>query len=683
MQTRQRRPRRRRRRPRGRQRPGRRAHRRPARPYLGRDNANQITLQDGVPGITNQYLFQPIAGAFYAPCTDGGLDMGIVGHEYTHAITNRMVGGPDEGLTSEQGGAMGESWGDLVAGEYQFEHGYDNGGNLWAIGAYATGNPRPRIRDYAIDDNPLNYSDYGFDTTGPEVHADGEIWNGTMWEVRQALVDKYDASSPTTTRRCSCAARRRTRTASTPPAERLPGQPALDPADVRLVPAAAGRHLDARRPRRDARRRPDALRRRQPGRAVEGLRPPRHGRRRVRRRPPTTTSPSPSFAAPTAGNAHRHLRAPPAPAQVYVGRLRGPRHPGRRHGRRHARWAPRAAFTPGHLRAARRLPRPRLHPVHADRPGRRGARTVPVDDEANLARAAAGATVIGATAGSLNAERPHRRHRGHQLGRRHRRATSTTTNPSVAVDLAGDVQTVRRVQVSAYADPGPADPERAAARPGRPRLGLPLHRAAPVRPRGLRDAAAARRRRAGRGSTPRPPTRSPACAAAGRAGPDHAQLRRARHRGRRRPAGRPARTSAPGPRATPASRTTTRSTTPTARPRPTAARSCTPRSCRSSPARRRTARPAPAGPAPAGTGWHRRPARGGTTGTTPGVDRPPAHPGGWAPRCGSGSSARTSGGVRGARLKARLRLDGARADRLGHWVVTSTDAARRGSGSTG
>ena len=71
--------------------------------FLGRDNANQVTLQDGTPGITNQYLFEPIAGAFYAPCTDGGLDMGIVGHEYTHAISNRMVAGPDEGLTSEQG----------------------------------------------------------------------------------------------------------------------------------------------------------------------------------------------------------------------------------------------------------------------------------------------------------------------------------------------------------------------------------------------------------------------------------------------------------------------------------------------------------------------------------------------------------------------------------------------------
>jgi hypothetical protein len=164
--------------------------------YLGRDNANQITLQDGTPGITNQYLFQPIAGAFYAPCADGGLDMGIVGHEYTHAISNRMVGGPDEGLTSEQGGAMGESWSDLVAGEYQFSNNYKTGGNVWAIGLYATGNLKTAIRDYAINRNPLNYGEYGFDTTGPEVHADGEIWNATMWRVRQALVDKYDERFP-------------------------------------------------------------------------------------------------------------------------------------------------------------------------------------------------------------------------------------------------------------------------------------------------------------------------------------------------------------------------------------------------------------------------------------------------------------------------------------------------------
>ncbi len=151
----------------------------------GRNNANQITLQDGVPGITNQYLFQPAAGAFYAPCTDGSLDMGIVGHEYTHAISNRMIAGPDEGIGSQQGGAMGESWGDLTAAEYQFSHGYKNGGNIFAVGVYATGNKKTAIRNFAINKNPLNYSNYGYDTTGVQVHADGEIWSGTQWEVRR------------------------------------------------------------------------------------------------------------------------------------------------------------------------------------------------------------------------------------------------------------------------------------------------------------------------------------------------------------------------------------------------------------------------------------------------------------------------------------------------------------------
>jgi hypothetical protein len=191
--------------------------------FLGRDNANQITLQDGIPGITNQYLFQPIAAAFYAPCTDGSYDMSIVGHEYTHAISNRMIGGPDEGITSEQGGAMGESWGDLVAGEYLFSHGYDNGANPWAVGPYATGNEHEGIRDYAINDNPLTYADYGFDSTGVEVHADGEIWNGTQWDVRQALVDKWNAAFPYGDKALQLRCAQGTATSSPLPADQCPG----------------------------------------------------------------------------------------------------------------------------------------------------------------------------------------------------------------------------------------------------------------------------------------------------------------------------------------------------------------------------------------------------------------------------------------------------------------------------
>ncbi len=162
----------------------------------GRNNANQITLQDGVAGITNQYLFEPVLG-FYPPCADGDLDATIFLHEYTHAISNRLVGGPDQTLSGEQAGAMGESWSDLDAVEYLNAFGYagQRGENRYSVGAYATGDTFRGIRDYNLAHNPLTYGEYGFDAVGPEVHADGEIWNGIQFAVRAALVKKYRASA--------------------------------------------------------------------------------------------------------------------------------------------------------------------------------------------------------------------------------------------------------------------------------------------------------------------------------------------------------------------------------------------------------------------------------------------------------------------------------------------------------
>jgi uncharacterized repeat protein (TIGR01451 family) len=166
--------------------------------FRGRDNANQITLQDGVPPITNQYLFQPLAGGFYAPCVDGDYDTTVFGHEYTHLISNRMVAGPDSGLSGFQAGSMGESWSDQVALEYLHEYGYipQNGENPWALGPYVTANTQTGIRNYALNANPLNYSDLGYDIPGPEVHSDGEVWNATAYAIRQALVAKYNNSYP-------------------------------------------------------------------------------------------------------------------------------------------------------------------------------------------------------------------------------------------------------------------------------------------------------------------------------------------------------------------------------------------------------------------------------------------------------------------------------------------------------
>lgn len=166
----------------------------------GRNNANQIALMDGVPGLTNQYLFQPVSGMIYGPCSDGALDTGIAGHEYTHAISNRMVAGPDGNLGGLQAGSMGESWGDLTATEYQFENGFEqpHGYSLTALAAYTTGNPERGIRNHNLDNSPLNYGNVGYDTGGPEVHSDGEIWNGTQWELRNALMADYEAGFPST-----------------------------------------------------------------------------------------------------------------------------------------------------------------------------------------------------------------------------------------------------------------------------------------------------------------------------------------------------------------------------------------------------------------------------------------------------------------------------------------------------
>ncbi len=167
------------------------------RTFNGRDNANQITLQDGIAPITNQYLWQPLAGAFYAACTDGAYDMAVVAHEYGHAISNRMIAGPDTGTGGTQG--QTESWSDLIFAEYFRGKGISTGpgANPYALAPYVSGNKQRGIRNYGMNQSPLNYSDLEYDgngTTSP--HADGEIWSAVNFDISEALNDKYDARFP-------------------------------------------------------------------------------------------------------------------------------------------------------------------------------------------------------------------------------------------------------------------------------------------------------------------------------------------------------------------------------------------------------------------------------------------------------------------------------------------------------
>ena len=179
--------------------------------FAGRDNANQFHTPDGVAPTTNMFLWQPIAAAFYAPCVDGDYDMSVIGHEYTHLISNRMVAGPVNRLQGDQANAMGESWSDLAAAEFLNSQGLVPvaGENPFAVGPYVTGDHNAGIRNYGMNDSSLNYSDVGYDfACGPvvqqtgvcirrtQVHADGEIWSATQYDIRQALAAKYNGAFP-------------------------------------------------------------------------------------------------------------------------------------------------------------------------------------------------------------------------------------------------------------------------------------------------------------------------------------------------------------------------------------------------------------------------------------------------------------------------------------------------------
>jgi extracellular elastinolytic metalloproteinase len=164
------------------------------------------------------YLWQPIAGAFYAPCVDGDFDMQVIGHEYTHMIENRMIGKSNR-RSGHHAGAMGESFADLLAMEQLNENGFVPVGdeNPFAVGAYVTGNKDRAIRNYGMNFsrtgtfptpgvslvrrggpmvNPLGFANMGYDITGPQVHADGEIWSATNFDIRQALAQKYARTHP-------------------------------------------------------------------------------------------------------------------------------------------------------------------------------------------------------------------------------------------------------------------------------------------------------------------------------------------------------------------------------------------------------------------------------------------------------------------------------------------------------
>jgi hypothetical protein len=161
----------------------------PASPALSNAFFGSLSPDDGTPGEVAMFAAYSGAGGFF---TDGALDAEVIVHEYTHGVSTRLV---RQGYTTFQGRSMGEAWSDFYGLEYTLPSGTPADGiypaGQYFIQAWGTG-IRSRPYSTRLDVNPLTYADLGNVTfSGPEVHADGEIWMEALMEIRANLIAQF------------------------------------------------------------------------------------------------------------------------------------------------------------------------------------------------------------------------------------------------------------------------------------------------------------------------------------------------------------------------------------------------------------------------------------------------------------------------------------------------------------
>ena len=147
----------------------------------------------------------------YNPPLDGDLDNGVVVHEYTHGISNRLTGGPATVSCLSNAEKGSEGWSDYFALMLTTN---------WATTAISAGNIPRTVATYAnaespsgggfrnypyttsIVTNPLTYAHLGITGSpwlfgdGAAVHNIGEVWCNALWEMTWGIIQQANSISP-------------------------------------------------------------------------------------------------------------------------------------------------------------------------------------------------------------------------------------------------------------------------------------------------------------------------------------------------------------------------------------------------------------------------------------------------------------------------------------------------------
>jgi extracellular elastinolytic metalloproteinase len=142
--------------------------------------ANMATPMDGFNPIMNM-------GLVASTNRHTAFDSSVVYHEFTHGVTNRLVGGPANAFALEehQSGGMGEGWSDYFACAVN---------ETIVVGDWVVNHPGG-IRGFPYDSNfPDNFGDLGtgrYSGFTPEgdrwPHPIGEIWCAALLEMNRNI----------------------------------------------------------------------------------------------------------------------------------------------------------------------------------------------------------------------------------------------------------------------------------------------------------------------------------------------------------------------------------------------------------------------------------------------------------------------------------------------------------------
>ncbi len=154
----------------------------------GTNNANFSTPADGGRGRMQMYLWTAPT-----PDRDGDVDNGIIIHEYTHGISNRMTGTGSGCLSNAE--QMGEGWSDyfglMMTHDWAAALPGDGFSKPRGIGTYALNQPITGlgIRQYRyttdMSVNPLTYSNL---PTVVHPHGTGTIWCTVLWDMTWEII---------------------------------------------------------------------------------------------------------------------------------------------------------------------------------------------------------------------------------------------------------------------------------------------------------------------------------------------------------------------------------------------------------------------------------------------------------------------------------------------------------------